>query len=128
MENNELKESSPIEEGTYYTYTSSIIERCNSCMINRIFRNICLSKQIVKKVLATSMISMLMPYYGGFITNEEWANLTNTKYFIAFGNKQKSIIIYESIYSRHFLAFHTKKQAIDFLKNNEQLVKSYFMV
>lgn len=89
-------------------------------------RNVASSKKVAKSMLAMAMISQLMPYYGGEITDEEWNNSTNNKYIIErrFGE------IYRDAYCsvNCFLAFHTAKQRDEFLKYNEQLVKDYLMI
>lgn len=89
-------------------------------------RNVASSKKVAKSMLAMAMISQLMPYYGGEITDEEWNNSTNNKYIIErrFGE------IYRDAYCsvNCFLAFHTDKQRDEFLKYNEQLVKDYLMI
>lgn len=89
-------------------------------------RNVASSEKVAKSMLAMAMISQLMPYYGGEITDEEWNNSTNNKYIIErrFGE------IYRDAYCsvNCFLAFHTAKQRDEFLKYNEQLVKDYLMI
>ena len=67
-------------------------------------------------VIAEYKIKLLMQYYGGEITREEWKSDNMTKYVIEM----------PSDYG--FLAFHTKEQRDDFLKYNEQLVKDYYMI
>lgn len=83
------------------------------------------SEKVAKSMLAMAMISQLMPYYGGAITDEEWKN-DETKYTI-FVSKSK--LVYGVNYNNNvFLSFHTKEQRDNFLKYNEQLVKDYLMI
>lgn len=82
---------------------------------------------VVKSMLAISTISMLMPHYGGTITDEEWANNFIYKYVIfRSGNEIQCNNTSIGIY--HFLAFHTAEQRDTFLKYNERLVKDYLMI
>lgn len=85
------------------------------------------SEKVAKSMIAMAMISQLMPYYGGEVTNEEWRNYKITKYII--GSYENKIVtkIYTDCYY-YFLAFHTKEQRDEFLKYNEQLVKDYLML
>lgn len=88
-------------------------------------RNIAASKKVVKSMLAMSMISMLMPHYGGAITDEEWKDGSKIKYTIG---RFKHTLEGLSFHTYYFLAFHTKEQRDDFLKYNERLVKDYLMI
>lgn len=88
-------------------------------------RNTAASEKVAKSMRAMAMISQLMPYYGGEITNEEWDS-TCPKHVI---RKQYDKLYTDStMYYYHFLAFHTREQRDDFLKYNEQLVKDYLMI
>ena len=106
-------------------------EDSNICMAHRLRvnnrnRNVFLTEKEAKSARAAAMISQLMPYYGGAITDEEWSCSDTTKYAIA---RHKGTIIYDNtIFCYHFLAFHTEKQRDSFLKNNYGLVRDYLML
>ena len=88
-------------------------------------KNVFIDEKHAKSALAMAQISLLMPYYGGRITDEEWGK-DSSKYIIY---RNKNEIIYSNVsIIYHLLAFHTKEQRDEFLKNNEQLVKEYFML
>ena len=89
-------------------------------------RNTAISEKVAKSMLAMAMISQLMPYYGGEITDEEWKDEYIIKYVVykMFGN-----IKFDGFYLQYsFLAFHTEEQRDNFLKYNEQLVKDYLII
>lgn len=92
---------------------------CNNSM------DVAKSKKVTKSMIAMAMISQLMPYYGGEITNEEWKN-GSSKYSIIRSGKAIDTSAYTAFYQ--FLSFHTREQRDEFLKNNEQLVKDYLMI
>lgn len=98
-----------------------------SCLITANKHNILYpsSEKVIKSMIAMAMISQLMPYYGGEITDEEWKN-ESIKYVI--GNYINDIDITWDKYKYHFLAFHTKEQRDEFLKYNRRLVKDYLMI
>ena len=75
---------------------------------------------------AAAMISQLMPYYGGVITDEEW-NSASTPKFTIFRRLNK-ISTGCSFAYYNFLAFRTEDQRNEFIKYNEQLVKDYLMI
>lgn len=104
---------------------SSIIERVGKCAVEVYNKNVFLTERQVKSALAMAQISQLMPYYGGEITNEEWEN-SSRKYIIDKYSGRINITFHTNAY--YFLAFHTKEQRDEFLKNNEQLVKDYLMI
>lgn len=89
-------------------------------------RNIAASEKVAKSMLAMAMISQLMPYYGGEVTNEEWCNINLIKYCITSRNNR--VYKEELGQLKVFLAFHTAEQRDNFLKYNEQLVKEYLMI
>ena len=89
-------------------------------------RSVFLTEKEAKSARAAAMISQLMPYYGGAITDEEWSDSDTTKYAITRYKGQSSLAITFLWYP--FLAFHTEEQRDSFYKNNEQLVKEYLMI
>lgn len=89
--------------------------------------NIAASEKVAKSMLAMAMISQLMPYYGGEVTEDEWKDSTKYKYIIVL-NKGKITKREWTTCSYYFLAFHTAEQCDEFLKYNEQLVKDYLMI
>lgn len=89
-------------------------------------RNTAISEKVAKSMLAMAMISQLMPYYGGEITDEEWENISIMKY--SFLTRNGKIIGFITAADKYFLAFHTLQQRDEFLKYNRQLVKDYLMI
>ena len=89
-------------------------------------RSVFLTEKEAKSARAAAMISQLMPYYGGVVTDEEWSDSDTAKYTITRYEGQSSLDI--TILWYHFLAFHTEEQRDSFYKNNEQLVKEYLMI
>lgn len=114
-----------IEINGYYLRDNSSIAFINvySDLTNR---NLAISEKVAKSMLATAMISQLMPYYGGEVTNKEWKDETIKKYII--GRRGVKLYIGFNCYTYVFLAFHTEEQRDEFLKYNEQLVKDYLMI
>lgn len=89
-------------------------------------KNIATTEKVAKSMLAMAIISQLMPYYGGAITDEEWKDWHLYKYCIFRKGNNICTDYFVEVYK--FLAFHTKKQKDEFLKYNEQLVKDYLMI
>ena len=89
-------------------------------------RGVFLTEKEAKSARAAAMISQLMPYYGGAITDEEWSNACVNKFTIRrVGGLVKFGLTMEE-YS--FLAFKTHEYRESFYNNNEQLVKDYLMI
>lgn len=114
-----------LEVKGYIITASSIVEEYfNICSEGE--KDVAASKKIAKSMIAMAMISQLMPYYGGEITDKEWEDEDTAKYVII---KRGSTIDTDWYYNLClFLAFHTKEQRDEFLKYNEQLVKDYLMI
>lgn len=111
--------------GYWISYNSKVEEFCRNQVIAPDNKDVAASEKVAKSMLAMAMISQLMPYYGGAITDEEWNSIEN-KYVIGrLDNKIATSYYYRSYF---FLAFHTKEQRDNFLKYNEQLVKDYLMI
>lgn len=90
-------------------------------------KDVYLTNKYAKSALALAQISQLMPYYGGEITDKEWAN-SDWKYCISICNKEISLCT--SVYLRDLVSFHTAIQRDRFLSfpENVQLVKDLYMV
>lgn len=113
-------------KGFYINNASDIFHIRDITITDDSCRNVATSEKIAKSMLSMAMISQLMLYYGGEITDEEWEDGTIPKHIISRSNSCiKSDVVY--LYY-NFLAFHTAEQRDDFLKYNEQLVKDYLMI
>lgn len=111
--------------GKYIDINSCIRPATNARAIND-NKNVFLTEKHAKSALAMAQISQLMPYYGGEITDEEWSDGDMKKYVIMRDSSEVKCVVCYLNYD--FLAFHTKDQRDEFLKNNEQLVKDYLMI
>lgn len=110
-------------EGSYIGSDSSIYTKGYYCRITD--RNTAASEKVAKSMLAMAMISQLMPYYGGAITDEEWRDSIEKSFISKFDGKLSFGI---TVFNYEYLAFHTQGQRDEFLKYNEQLVKDYLMI
>lgn len=113
-------------KGYYINTFSTIKEFSGRSFASNADKNLAITKKIAKSMLAMAMISQLMPYYGGEITDEEWFDNNIDKFTIERAKNKISTYSYNKIY--HFLSFHTKEQRDEFIKYNEQLVKDYLMI
>jgi hypothetical protein len=111
-------------QGAYITSAGVISSKNTLASLSTM--NIAISTKVAKSMLAMAMISQLIPYYGGEITDEEWNDTNISKYTICKENNEILSIISYSIF--HYLAFHTEEQRDEFLKYNKQLVKDYLMI
>lgn len=116
---NRIKISGYCTDGVY-------IQKSDSISADKTLADVAISRKIAESMLAMAMISQLMPYYGGAITDEEWNSSGITKYTI---RRNKNKIELETGWNMFcFLAFHTREQRDEFFKYNEQLVKNYLMI
>lgn len=77
---------------------------------------------------AAIRITMLLPYYGGKISDQEWNDIDQDKFVIRYSNKFKSLIITNNSDIRCLLAFHTFEKAKDFMENNRELIMDYYLL
>ena len=112
--------------GYYINTFSTIKEFSGRKFASNVDRNLATTKKIAKSMLAMAMISQLIRYYGGAITDKEWNNRSIIKYSIKRFENKIIFEVYKS--SFHFLSFYTKEQRDEFIKYNKQLVKDYLMI
>lgn len=118
------------KEGTkingYYISSDSTIYNYYDGVLCRNSYNIFATEKQAKSALAMARISQIMANdnrFGGAITDEEWNY--DKKYIIIRRGNNLGI---ETRYCYEYLAFHTNEQAELFLKENEDLIKMYYMI
>lgn len=114
---------------TFGFYISSFGEIVSCCIKGRTdngYMITYLTERGALRARAESVISQLMPYFGGAISNKEWGNEHKIKYCIY--RKDNSIDTKLSNREYYYLAFNTPENRDRFLKHNEQLVKEYLML
>lgn len=121
----DLIDNNKIISGYFISSADSKIIKYGKATCKKSNQNVASSEKVAKSMLAMAMISQLMPYYGGAITNEEWKDDSKIKYTIG---RFKYTLEGLSFNAYYFLAFHSKEQRDDFLKYNERLVKDYLMI
>lgn len=91
-------------------------------------KNVFISEKYAKSALAMAQISQLLPYYGGFFTDEEWNDPFIKKYCIL--RTRDDIDYVENTFTYHFIAFRTSEYRKKFMSRpeNVQLVKEYLML
>ena len=118
------------KEGTkmngYYIGSCSTIHNYDNGVLCRNSYNVFATEKQAKSALAMARISQIMANdkrFGGAITNEEWDY--DKKYIIIRSGTKLGI---DTRYCYEYLAFHTNEQAELFLKENEDLIKDYYMI
>lgn len=125
------RKSKPEVTGFYVDDLSDIVEQKDPVSIfnDDGNENIFATKKQAKSMLAMAQLSQIIANderFGGPITDEEWDNSTMKKFAIIRSSRR---IMHEYYYSYYtFLAFHTEEQRNLFLKENEDLIKQYYML
>ena len=109
----------------YYIHSDSHIVKHSGYNAD-INYNVFATKKQAKSALAMARISQIMDNdnrFGGVVTDEEW---TDKSWYsiIRINNDLRTA----TRFCYELLAFHTKKQADLFLKENKDLVKDYYML
>lgn len=92
--------------------------------------NVFATKKQAQSMLAMARLSQIIKNdkrFGGPITDEEWPDFEIRKYVISRFNDDIHVDDWATCYFR-FLAFHTHEQRDLFLKENEDLIRQYFML
>ena len=114
-------------KGFFISTASGNVFRSSPTKARDCTRNIFLTIKEAISARAAAIISQLMPYYGGAITKEEWADLGMKKHII-YRCADDLLFSDDTIGIYCSLAFRSKEYRDEFLKNNEQLVKDYLMI
>ena len=126
------KEYTHILTGYFVSTSSDIvrIDKINKCFSdNAADRNIFATKKQAQSMLAMAQLSQIIQNdkrFGGPITDEEWNTAAVKKYCIIRDRNGISKDLFWCHY--YFLAFHTEEQRDLFLKENEDLIRQYFML
>jgi SepF-like predicted cell division protein (DUF552 family) len=125
-------EDIPVLKGCYINEDSTIYQITNlKAKSDPENKNVFIDDLHAKRGIAEAQISQLMQYYGGEITHEEWKNKEIPKfaYVKKCGFEMFDVIkLVVTCDCYHFLSFHTTSQASEFLENNEEIVRDYFMM
>jgi len=118
--------------GFYVTTFGDIeeVKETDNVVFDKDGYNVCATEKQAKAIFAFSQITQIIandPRFGGAITDEEWRDIGTQKYAI-YKHVFSNILICTSTNSYKFLAFHTEEQCKLFLKENEDLVRQYYML
>lgn len=78
----DLIDNAKIIKGYFISSANASIVKYGSAICRDRGKRVASSEKVAKSMLAMAMISQLIPYYGGAITDEEWANDNILKYRI----------------------------------------------
>ena len=110
----------------YYIGIDSKIYPYDGGILYKTSYNVFATKKQVKAALAMARISQIMTNdkrFGGTISNDE---VGTDRYYVILRRDNELEI--STRFNYEYLAFHTKKQAELFLKENEDLIKDYYMM
>lgn len=117
----------------YFISNDSIIRRvqepCCCFSDDKCDHNVFATERQAKSMLAMAQLSQIIANderFGGPITEEEWENETLPKHVIVRSSSELRRDFFYKHY--HFLSFHTSAQRDLFLKENEDLIRQYFML
>lgn len=111
--------------GYYINIDSSISSYDNGILCKNSY-NVFATKKQAKSALAMARISQIMANderFGGFITDEEWAH--HDIYVIL---RHDNTLVVTTRHCYEYLGFNKREQAELFLKENEDLIRDYYMM
>jgi len=113
----------------YYVTTEANIESVEGLFNVSNVWNVFATKKQAQSMLAMARLSQIIKNderFGGPITDEEWNTAKVDKYCIV--RESNDICKHVSLYTYCFIAFHTGEQRDLFLKENEDLIRQYYML
>lgn len=131
------KEATPWRECThiltgYFVAPNSAIVQINKqdrCFNNDVNKNVFATKKQAQSMRSMAQLSQIIQNderFGSPITDEEWEDEDMPKYVIVRSSNEIRRNYFMKHY--HFLAFHTSEQRDLFLKENEDLIRQYYML
>lgn len=122
--------TNPTVQGFFVTGgTSEIIKTDKDCPWLGGNENVFATERQARSMRAMAQLSQIIQNderFGGPITDEEWEYGNLRKYVIALVSGKIKCVEYCKYY--YFLAFHTEYQRDLFLKENEDLIRQYYML
>lgn len=115
-------------EGWSLTDTGQIVHSF-ACKDSICWATIFAKKKMARAAKAAAMISQIIANdkrFGGTITDEEWNDIGCQKFIII--RKGGGVVESITTFEFNFLAFHTREQRNLFLKENEDLVRQFYML
>ena len=115
-------------EGWSLTDTGQIVHSF-ACKDSICWATIFAKKKMASSAKAAAMISQIIANdkrFGGAITDEEWNDIGCCKFIIIRG--KVGIVKSKTTLDFTFLAFHTREQRNLFLKENEDLIRQFYML
>lgn len=111
-------------KGCYINNDSMILGRYNCPVISE-YRNVFATEKQAKSALAFAQITQLLPYYEGYMRFQK--DVSNFQINYDFDDKQFSVCSWRTTAFSQFY-FSTRESAEEFIKNNEDLLRQYFML
>lgn len=81
-------------------------------------------ENVARSMMAKAILSQVKKFYN-YIKNNDWCNNIKKYIILRQGN---NIIVGETYYDYHFLAFYTENDRDEFLKYNREEIEYYFMI
>ena len=92
-------------------------------------KNVAASEKVAKSMLAMAQLSQVLKKWYEPVTESDFRNIFIKKWGIASdGIKCYVMQFYVSSLNTNFLVFRTKSDALEFLENNRDLIKQYFIL
>lgn len=109
----------------YYISNISYIHSIYNCPVTINKQNVYATEKQAKSALAFAQITQLLPYYGGYT---EFRNDANN-YVIGYcPDSEQFVVNCCELYIYSQFHFESQKSAEEFIKNNEDLLRQYFML
>lgn len=113
----------------FYVADNSDVRPLGCVCNNSVNKNLFATKKQAQSMLAMAQLSQIIANderFGGPFTDKEWENEKIRKFAII---RSSGKIIKEWYYTYYtFLTFHTQEQRDLFLKENEDLIRQYYML
>ena len=113
----------------YFIEVGSSISNLYSYKTADVNRDVAASEKVAKSMLAMAQLSQVLKKWYEPVTENDFRNIFIKKWGIASeGVKCYVMQFYVSSLNTNFLVFRTKSDALEFLENNVELIKQYFML
>lgn len=111
--------------GGYFVNQDSIIQNCCKLMKHRYHKNVFLTEKQAQSSLAFAQITQLLPFYGGYTK----LKINQFNYYIYYLVEKNEFRV-NTLGKKQICLFYfgQYEKAQEFINNNSDLLKQYFMV
>ena len=113
----------------YFLDLSSVIAPTSNCTNEPFNKNIAASEKVAKSMLAMAQLSQVLKKWYDPFTESELRDPFVLKWGFDYDGEKLIVVLFcPNVSNINLLVFRTQRDALEFLENNRELIKQYYML